>query len=783
VPLKNLPTSEEKSQALRINRSKAAFATSLALLAWLCLGFQLGLVNGIAVAVSAAWIFGYAIIVFWLQLTNRNLKFNDPSLTQPLVLAAIACVLGNTIFLDAVSSAVAFIWLLTAVGFSTLHSKPSAMKQMAYWTAIAMCICGYLQYHLQPGRSIAIMLWQGSAFLGAILTVSIFGIWANKIKTKNRQKQLLADLTISSMTDAVLNLDSDGRIVSANPAAEKLFDLQRSVITQQLVPELLNRILVSQPDKQADWLVQNLRERSRHAIRGREQTRTLAIKTLKVTFEVNKTLERYKSKRRLEATLGPVKDEYGKNAGLLLVLKDVTEQFNLLKQLNFDSTHDSMTGLLNRRGFEAKLDELDVLINASPRVSKTTIAMLDLDNLKIVNDTCGHLAGDRLIEQASDAIRRATRQTDLVARYGGDEFALIFPDTSAIKAREICERIILAIKELGFQWEGKLFKTGASVGCVNITKGNFPREQWLSKADSALYLAKELGKGRVQFHDLDDAQISDKSAALDWAWRINDAIEKNQFQLYAQRIVSTDPECEDHFEILIRLQTSDGKIVPPISFLPAAERFQLMPSIDRWVIENSFKALNHFHQTHGKFPKAAINLSAQSLMDVGFLDFVVSKISSHNLPADRLCFELTETVAVTNLEGARQFIEQIRLLGCEFQLDDVGAGFNAFSYLSDLTFDAIKIDGHYIKGIATNDANRGIVESLVRAADSIGLQTIAEMIEDQATAQTLISMGINHLQGYYFHKPEPIVSAFASKPLDVSAMIKSTAVDSNCPAL
>jgi diguanylate cyclase (GGDEF)-like protein len=783
VLTKDLPASEQKSQLLRISRSKSAFATSLSLLAWLCIGYQLGFVTGVAVAISTAWILSYAAIVFWLQLSNRNLKFKDPSLTQPLVMAAVACILGNAIFLDAASTAVTFIWLLTAIGFSTLTSKPSSIKQMAYWTAMAMCICGYLQYHLQPGRTIAVMLWQGSAFIGAILTVSAYGVWANKNKTKNRQRQLLADLTISSMADAVLNLDTEGQIVSANPAAEKLFNLHRSVLSKHSVSDLLNRILVSAPDKQADWLNQNLKERFTHKVRGREQTRALQIKTLKVTFDVYKNLERYKSKRRLEATLEPVKDEYGKNAGLLLIFKDVTEQFNLIQQLNFDSTHDSMTGLLNRRGFEVKLDEIDARNKVSSQETKTTISMLDLDNLKIVNDTCGHLAGDRLIEEASAAINRTTRPTDFVARYGGDEFAFIFPDTSASEAKEICERIILAIKELGFQWEGKLFKTGASAGCFSLENGNVSREQWLSKADSALYLAKELGKGRVQIHDLDDAQISDKSAALDWAWKINEAIEKNQFQLYAQRVVSTAPASEDHFEVLIRLKTIDGNIVPPINFLPAAERFNLMPSIDRWVLENSFKALNDFHQTHGYFPKVAINLSAQSLVDVDFLDYVISKISSNSVPADRLCFELTETVAVANFAGARQFIEQIRLLGCEFQLDDVGAGFNAFSYLSDLTFDAIKIDGHYIKGIVTNDANRGIVESLVRAAESIGLHTIAEMIEDQKTAETLVGMGINYLQGYYFHKPEPILSALASPKRNVLAMSASTAMDSDCPAL
>jgi diguanylate cyclase (GGDEF)-like protein len=783
VLTKDLPISEQKSQKLRINRSKSAFVTSLSLLAWLCVGFQFGIISGVAISVTAAWIFSFASVVFWLQLSNRNLKFRDPSFTQPQVLAAVACILGNAVFLDAASTAVTFIWLLTAISFGTFMSNPGSIKQTTYLTAMAICICGYLQYHLQTGRSLAVIIWQGSAFLGAIFTISAYGIWANENKAKNRKRQLLADLTISSMTDAVLNLDSDGKIVSANPAAEKLFDLPRSQLSKRSISELLSRILVTQPDKQADWLIQNLKTRTTHTVRGRTTKQAPPNQTIKATFDVTKKLERYQSKRRVEATIDPVQDENGISAGLLLVFKDVTEQFNLMQQLNFDSTHDSMTGLLNRRGFEAKLDELNTKIIESSKNPKVTIAMLDLDNLKIVNDTCGHHAGDKLIEQASAIVNRQVGSSGFVARYGGDEFAIIFNDTSILDVKEACELIILAIKELNFQWEDKLFKTGASVGCFNLANGNFSREQWLSKADSALYLAKELGKGRVHFYDLQDSHTFDKSTALDWAWKINHAIEKNKFQLYAQRIVSVAPDREDHFEILIRLQTHDNDIISPVNFLPAAERFNLMPYVDRWVIENSLKALNEFQVKSGKYIKIAINLSAQSLVEVDFLDFVIAQIASSKVPAEHICFELTETVAIGNFAEARQFIEQVRLLGCEFQLDDVGAGFNAFSYLSELTFDAIKIDGHYVKNMLSNEANRGIVESLVRASNSIGLHVIAEMIEDAATAEALVRMGVVHLQGYHFHRPEPILAAFASSALRAQALTKSTAVDSNCPAL
>jgi ammonium transporter, Amt family len=778
VRTKDLSQSEQKRQALRINRSKAASATSLSLLVWLCVGFHFGFVNGFAVSITALWMIAVAIVVFWLQTSNRNLEFSDPSFTQPLVFSAIACILGNAIFLDAASTSISFIWLLTAIAFSTFTSNPRSIMQSAYLTGMAICVCGYLQYHLQPGRSGAVMIWQGSAFIGAVFSIAVYGVWFNTNKSKNRRRQLLADQTISSMTDAVINLDTTGAIVSFNPAAERLFNMSRNGLSTQSIQEILNKILVTPDDRQANWLIQNCRARTTHTVRGRTTKRAISAQPIKVTFEGNIKIDRYITKRRIEATLNSVSDDQGENTGQLVLFKDVTEQFNLMQQLNFDSTHDSMTGMLNRRGFEAKLDELHAYINAAPKNTQITVAMLDLDNLKIVNDTCGHDAGDSLIEQTSKIIRHQILDTDVAARYGGDEFAFIFYDTTHMKVKETCERILATIKEINFQWEDKLFKTGASVGCINLSSENFSREHCLSKADSALYLAKELGKGRVQFHDLDDAHISDKSAALNWAWKINDAIEKNQFQLFAQRVISFDASWEDHFEVLLRLKTDQNDIVPPIDFLPAAERFHLMPSIDRWVIENSLQAMQEFHVRNGRYPKIAINLSAQSLVEVGFLDFVISNVASSKVPADCVCFELTETVAIGNFSGARQFIEQVRLLGCEFHLDDVGAGFNSFSYLSELTFDAIKIDGHYIKDMLSNDANRGIVESLVRASKSRGLHAIAEMIEDKATATALIEMGVTDLQGYYFHRPEPILAAFASTEPKTKSKLRLATVDS-----
>jgi diguanylate cyclase (GGDEF)-like protein len=761
VQSKNLDHSVNKEQQLRLKRSKGALAASLALIAWLSVGVHLQLVNPLAVSITTGWVFAISSIVFWLQKTGRNLRFKDPSFTEPLVLAATVCTLSNAIFLDPTSSGAVLLWLMLALVFSTFTSSPRSIMQIAYWMVIGLVTVAYIHHHLNKSRTFGVMLWHYSVILGALLSIATYGVWLNRSKAKNRRRQQLADITISSMADAVLNLDEYGEIVSANPAAERLFGVTRNTFRQLGLAETLKLVLLKSNDSQARWLLQHCGAKSGTA-RGRPYPMVAAAnnRSLKVTFDINTLLEGYKTKRRIEVTLNQVLNKDSSNAGLLLVFKDITEQFNLMEQLNFDSTHDSMTGLLNRRGFEAKLDELEQIFQTHKLNTEFTIAILDLDNLKVVNDTCGHLAGDRLIESIGDALRSYSRPQDTVARYGGDEFAFIFSEASAIQAKDICERLVEQIKALGFQWEGKFFKTGASVGCLSVSKENFSRENCVSKADSALYLAKELGKGRIQFYDLKDSKITNKSQALDWASKINHAIENDSFQLYAQRVVSFDEQHADHFEVLLRLQDDDGKVIAPIHFLPAAERFNLMPSIDRWVLSHSLASVQQFHKKHRSYPKIAINLSAQSVMEVGFLDYVIEQVSTSEIPAHYISFELTETVAVGNFTGTRQFIEQVRLLGCEFQLDDVGAGFNSFSYLRELTFDAIKIDGHYVKDLPKKDVNRSIVQALANAASSINLQTIAEMIEDEATANTLLNMGIVQLQGYYFHRPEPMSAAF-----------------------
>jgi ammonium transporter, Amt family len=760
VQIKDIDHSVNKEQLLRLKRSKGALAASLALVAWLSVGVHLQLVNPLAVGITTGWVIAISSVVFWLQKTGRNLKFKDPSFTEPLVLAATVCTLGNAIFLDPTSSGVVLLWLMLALVFSTFTSSPRSIMQIAYWMVIGLVTIAYIHHHISKGRSFGVMLWHYSVILGALLSIASYGVWLNTSKAKNRRRQQLADITISSMTDAVLNLDEHGEIVSANPAAERLFGVAKSAFRQLGITETLKLVLVNSNDSQARRLLQHCSAMS-GMVRGRSHPKAAGNdRNLKVTFDIHTLLEGYKTKRRIEVTLNQVLNDDSSNAGLLLVFKDITEQFNLMEQLNFDSTHDSMTGLLNRRGFEAKLDELEQVFQLHHLNAEFTIAILDLDNLKIVNDTCGHLAGDRLIECVGDALRSYSRPQDTVARYGGDEFAFIFSEANSLQAKDICERLVEQIKALGFQWDGKLFKTGASVGCLSVSKENFSRESCLSKADSALYLAKELGKGRVQFYDLKDSKITNKSEALDWASKINHAIENDLFHLYAQRVVSFDDQHADHFEVLLRLQEDAGKIIAPVHFLPAAERFHLMPSIDRWVLSKSLAAVQQFHKKYHSYPKIAINLSAQSVMEVGFLDFVIEQVSTSEIPAHYISFELTETVAIGNFTGTRQFIEQIRLLGCEFQLDDVGAGFNSFSYLRDLTFDAIKIDGHYVKDLHRIDVNRSIVQALANAASSIHLHTIAEMIEDEATANTLLDMGITQLQGFYFHKPEPMQAAF-----------------------
>jgi diguanylate cyclase (GGDEF)-like protein len=765
--------SKPNAQSLRLKRSFAAAWVSLALVAWLAIGALLDKVSWLAVAATAGLLCVATMAVVTTIRKNWNLALSDPDLTLPIVLTACSCVLLNAAFLDNASSNVLILWLLLAFSFGAITAPARVLCQLA--VCIGLLILSLYGWKVWQKSLPPQAFWFAAVPVVALLALASYGGKINDRKRRTRARQQLADLTFKTMSDAVLNLDPNGVVQGFNPAALKLFP-QLGVMPGEMQFTAFIKSQVPNPeDVQVQEVIDSILPGDSSAqVKGLEpaelETKT-NIFDIFVTqssdyisnSEPTKTEKRRTEKRlhRVETSISRVIDCSGALTGHLVVIKDITESHNSMLMLNHESNHDPMTNLLNRRGINRALQNVERALTLEPQ-ARFAILIVDLDNLKIVNDTCGHMAGDALIQSVADLLKGSIRAGDVIGRFGGDEFAIIISHTSQAEVASISQRIVDSTRSMNFVWEGKNFRTGASIGAIVVDHSSFDIVGSLAKADSALYLAKDLGKGRVQFHSENDAQIEKKSKQLDWAWRLNNAAENNAFTLFAQRIVTLDQNSISHFEVLLRLKNDDGTLISPIAFIPAAERFNLMPMIDKWVINRCVAQLRSLHRECGVIPKVTINLSAQSLNEPGFLEFAENALQSSGLALNNIGFELTETLAVTNFAVAKQFIDRLRGLGCEFYLDDVGAGFNSISYLEKLTFDAIKIDGHHVKSMMTDPVSLSLVKTLTDASHAMGLKTIAEMVETPATVDFLVELGIRSFQGYHFHVPEPLEIALRS---------------------
>ena len=452
----------------------------------------------------------------------------------------------------------------------------------------------------------------------------------------------------------------------------------------------------------------------------------------------------------IRKSASPLYDRDGATFGYVTVLHDVTMLRSLSNQLSFQARHDQLTGLVNRYEFDRKTQT--VIDDAVSEKRVHCLAYIDLDQFKIVNDTCGHMAGDVLLKQLANHIKAKVRSSDTLARLGGDEFAIILMGCDLNKAHEIIESLLQVIREYRFTYDNKVFKIGASVGLSEISP-DYPLTlaELLSTVDSACYAAKKEGGNRIHVYRSDDAEIKEHNDQLEWVSRIHLALENKQFALFIQRMESLTEGAELHSELLIRLQGIDGNFYPPGYFLPAAERYHLMPKIDRWVVN---EALSIIARKGANFPYVcAINLSGQTLSEEGFLEYVIEKIKQHKVDTKRICFEITETSVIANLNKAKQFMQSLREIGCRFSLDDFGSGLSSFAYLKNLSVDFLKIDGMFVKAIVNNKIDRAMVESINNVGHVMGLHTIAEFAENDQIINILKEIGVDYAQGYAVAKP------------------------------
>ena len=375
------------------------------------------------------------------------------------------------------------------------------------------------------------------------------------------------------------------------------------------------------------------------------------------------------------------------------------------------------------------------------------MAYIDLDKFKLVNDTCGHMAGDMFLNQLANHMQAKLRNADTLARLGGDEFALLLMGCSLEKAHEIVHELLKTIQAFRFEYEGKIFKVGASIGLTEISpKQKLSLGELLATADSACYGAKRDGGNRVHQYHSNDSNMQEHNNILGWVSRINTGLENNQFVLFTQPMQSIQAGAELHCELLIRMKGDDGMLFPPSTFLPAAERYHLMPQIDRWVVNEALTIMARKGDSINCV--CAINLSGQSLSQEGFLEYVLDKIDLHNVDTRYICFEITETTVISNLDKAQHFMRILRAIGCRFSLDDFGSGLSSFAYLKNLEVDFLKIDGMFIKNIATNKIDRAMVESINNVGHVMGLHTIGEFAENQDIIDILKDIGVDYAQGY-----------------------------------
>jgi diguanylate cyclase (GGDEF)-like protein/PAS domain S-box-containing protein len=549
-----------------------------------------------------------------------------------------------------------------------------------------------------------------------------------------------AEVTLHSITDSVITVDINECIVYVNPAAEKLLGCKFEEITEKKFRNVFNIV----DENSGDTIDDALHE-------------CFVTGNIVHLPEHSSLIAKNDGVVSIEASIAPMKADIGDLMGAVIVIQDVSHTRRLTRQLSYQASHDLLTGLYNRRKFEESLEE--ILINVVEEDRQHALFYLDLDNFKIVNDTCGHVAGDELLKQLPALFNEVLRSGDLVARLGGDEFGIILENCGIKQAASIADKIRQKIKDYRFVWDDRTFEIGVSIGVIAITIDNAEISQVLSSADVACYAAKDAGRNRVHIYEPSDEAVSERYGQMHWTARITKALEEDRFQLYQQPIVGVPDNKRDHLEILLRMIDEDGNVIPPGAFMPAAERYNLMPAIDRWVINAVFKFMGKDDPADpikGTSRVFAINLSGDSINDGNLLEYILQKKAKYKISLTNVCFEITETVAISNLSKATVFINELKNYGCQFALDDFGSGLSSFAYLKNLPVNYLKIDGSFVKDVSRDDIDRAMVESIQQIGEVMKLRTIAEHVEDQSTLDILEEIGVDYVQGYHLGRPEAI---------------------------
>jgi len=458
-------------------------------------------------------------------------------------------------------------------------------------------------------------------------------------------------------------------------------------------------------------------------------------------------------------TIAEVAPAGSAQSGYSMVVRDLTERRRLAAEVHYRDTHDSLTGLANRADFETRIER--ALNSARDRDARHALLYIDLDQFQLVNEACGHAAGDEFLREAADLIHSCIRSRDTLARLGGDEFGIILEHCEMDDAREVAEKICSRMAEFRFTFEQRKFRIGASIGLVPIDASWEDAVKLLKAADTACYAAKEAGRDRVVSYFDVDGSVETRRSESAWVHLLDQAMTENHFTLYAQLIEPLQVEGNGlRCEILLRLKDKEGRLINPGEFLPAAERFRIMPRVDKWVVGNviDFLAKNRELVTEAKM--ISVNLSGKSIGDRNFQNFVHDRITAADFDHDKLCFEITESESINNIESSVEFIEKMRQIGIRFSLDDFGTGVSSFSYLKKLPVDFIKIDGQFVENMTKDPVDFATVRSIQDVAKLLGKQTIAEFVADAEVEERLRDLGVDFMQGFLRHRPMPLENVF-----------------------
>ncbi|MCB1826206.1 MAG: EAL domain-containing protein [Candidatus Competibacteraceae bacterium] len=548
-----------------------------------------------------------------------------------------------------------------------------------------------------------------------------------------------AQVTLHSIGDAVITTDGHAVVDYLNPVAETLSGWTTAEARGRPLSEVFQIVNEQSRQPASDPVARCLQEG-------------------KIVGLANHSIliDRHGREYHIDDSAAPIRGRDGQVLGAVLVFHDVTETRRLTRQLEYDATHDALTGLINRIEFERRLEQ--ALASARQYGARHALCYLDLDQFKVVNDTAGHAAGDELLRQINTILSGMFRERDTLARIGGDEFGLLLDNCPLDRARLIAQNVVSNIREHRFHWSGCTYQIGVSIGLVSITAEIQDITQLLTQADVACYIAKETGRNRVHLYRREDTETVQRHGEILGAAGLRDALERDRFRLYYQPIVplaGSDPRPTRH-EVLLRVvhksrAYENSELVLPAAFIPAAERYGLMGAIDRWVIQAAFREYATGIGNTGA--QIAINLSGNSLGDEALLDYIEAQFAAHAFPPDRVCFEITETAAIQNLRRAIELITALKRRGSQFALDDFGSGLSSFHYLKTLPVDYLKIDGSFVKDMIQNASDCALVAAINQMGHALGIQSIAEYAENQAIVERLRELGVDYAQGYFFGEP------------------------------